>query len=89
MTYWAFCLVVGIGVLAYQVLSGTRATTIARKNFHFLAVLVYIPGLVWQPTFLYLASGVIMGLFMMLEVGFLYAYQITRVVVVERMFRSH
>ncbi|XP_011305240.1 dolichol kinase [Fopius arisanus] len=65
--YWAVCLILGAGLLSYQIRSGSHADTIHRKGFHFLAVLVYIPGLLWEPTLLYLASGVTMGLFIMLE----------------------
>lgn len=68
IVYWAVCLTIGASVLAYQILSDKRADTAGRKSFHFLAVFVYIPGLILEPTLLYLASGVVMGLFMMLEV---------------------
>ncbi|XP_043278502.1 dolichol kinase [Venturia canescens] len=67
LLYWAFCLVLGIGVLAYQILLSSHATSVTRKSFHLLAVLVYVPGFIWQPTFLHLASGIVMGLFVMLE----------------------
>lgn len=36
--------------------------------FHLLAVLVYIPGLIYERILLYLASGIILGLFVFLEV---------------------
>lgn len=66
--YWAICLLVGAGVIAYQILSESHATTAGRKSFHCLAVIVYLPGMLYEPTLLYLASGVIMGLFIVLEV---------------------
>ncbi|KAK0181330.1 hypothetical protein PV327_003623 [Microctonus hyperodae] len=65
--YWAMCLLVGAGVIAYQILSESHATTAGRKSFHCLAVIVYLPGMLYEPTLLYLASGVIMGLFIVLE----------------------
>lgn len=69
--YAATCLLVGSGFLINQISSDTHAGTAGRKIFHLLAVLVYIPGLMFEPTLLYLASGIIMGIFMMLEVYYL------------------
>lgn len=65
--YWATCLVLSIVVIAYQILLNSHATTTIRKHFHVLAVFVYIPGMMYQQTFLYLASGVTMGIFLILE----------------------
>ncbi|XP_015118179.1 dolichol kinase isoform X1 [Diachasma alloeum] len=67
IVYWTVCLILGAGLLSYQIQSDSQASTVRRKGFHLLAVLVYIPGLLWEPTLLYLASGVIMGVFMMME----------------------
>lgn len=66
--YWAACLSLGVVVVTYQVLLNLQATTSVRKMFHMLAVLVYIPGLIYERVLLYLASGIIMGLFVFLEV---------------------
>ncbi|XP_074114082.1 dolichol kinase isoform X3 [Cotesia typhae] len=65
--YWTVCLLIGIIIITHQILSESSASTIERKTFHILAVLVYIPGLIWEPTLLYLASGIVMILFMMFE----------------------
>ncbi|CAL7944291.1 unnamed protein product [Xylocopa violacea] len=65
--YWAVCLLFGVIVITYQVLLNVQATTSTRKLFHILAVFVYIPGLIYNRTLLYLASGIIMGLFVLLE----------------------
>ncbi|XP_046623421.1 dolichol kinase isoform X1 [Neodiprion virginianus] len=65
--YWLLCLALGIGVISYQILCNSKATTSARKSFHVLAVMVYIPGLISEPTLLYVASGLVMALFLMLE----------------------
>ncbi|KOX67918.1 Dolichol kinase [Melipona quadrifasciata] len=65
--YWALCLLLGILVVIYQILLNIQATTSTRKIFHLLAVLVYIPGLIYEHVLLYLASGIIMGLFIFLE----------------------
>lgn len=66
--YWSVCLLIAIIIITRQILSDSSASTVERKTFHLLSVLVYTPGLIWEPTLLYLASGIIMGLFMMLEV---------------------
>ncbi|KAF3430741.1 hypothetical protein E2986_04824 [Frieseomelitta varia] len=65
--YWALCLLLGVLVVIYQILLNIQATTSTRKIFHLLAVLVYIPGLIYEHVLLYLASGIIMGLFIFLE----------------------
>ncbi|XP_012281810.1 dolichol kinase [Orussus abietinus] len=67
IVYWALCLLLGISAITYRILSNIHASTSARKSFHLLAVAVYIPGLIMEPTLLYLASGVIMALFVLLE----------------------
>lgn len=69
MIYWTICLLFCIFVITLQTLSGIQATTSIRKYFHVLAVLVYIPGLLFEPTLLYLGSGVIMGIFLLLELS--------------------
>ncbi|XP_029052292.2 dolichol kinase [Osmia bicornis bicornis] len=65
--YWAVCLLLGVAVVAYQILLNNQATTSIRKMFHLLAVLVYVPGLIYEHILLYFASGVVMGLFLFLE----------------------
>lgn len=65
--YWAICLLLGVVVVAYQILLNHQATTSIRKMFHLLAVLVYVPGLIYEQLFLYFASGIVMGLFVFLE----------------------
>ncbi|KAK9300168.1 hypothetical protein QLX08_007083 [Tetragonisca angustula] len=65
--YWSLCLLLGVLVVIYQILLNIQATTSTRKIFHLLAVLVYIPGLIYEHVLLYLASGIIMGLFIFLE----------------------
>ncbi|XP_076288430.1 dolichol kinase [Lasioglossum baleicum] len=65
--YWAICLLVAVIAVTYQILWNFQATSSIRKIFHILAVLVYVPGLIYEQTLLYFASGVIMGLFIFLE----------------------
>ncbi|XP_014219161.1 dolichol kinase [Copidosoma floridanum] len=66
--YWAVCLLLAIIFGTYQTLKQTHASTSIRKIFHLLAVLVYIPGLICEPTLLYLASGMVLAFFSMIEV---------------------
>lgn len=66
--YWSCCIVVAALAVSNQIFYAKRASTRTRKVFHVLAVLVYVPGLYLRCTFLYLASGVILGVFLFLEV---------------------
>ncbi|XP_026686767.1 dolichol kinase [Diaphorina citri] len=66
--YWVACVLIAIAVIAFQISSNQKATTSLRKYFHLLAVAVYIPGLVFNRCLLYLASGVVLALFLVLEI---------------------
>ncbi|XP_011859748.1 PREDICTED: dolichol kinase [Vollenhovia emeryi] len=66
--YWAVCFLLSIFIIIYQILSKSQATSPTRKNFHTLATLVYIPGMIYDPLLLYLASGVLLILLVALEV---------------------
>ncbi|XP_015601471.1 dolichol kinase [Cephus cinctus] len=68
ISYWMVCVAFAIGAIARQILLNSQASTAIRKHFHVLAVLVYIPGMIYDPSLLYLASGTIMCLFLMLEI---------------------
>ena len=72
VAYWSGCLFLASVAIIFQVLRSSHASTSTRKIFHILAVMVYIPGLIWDPTFLYLASGVVLALFLMIEVNIYY-----------------
>lgn len=65
--YWTICLLYSVLIIIFQNLSGVPATTSTRKYFHIVAVFVYVPGLLYDPTLLYLGSGVITGIFILLE----------------------
>ena len=69
--YWAGCFILAFISVVYQILQSSQATTSVRKIFHILAILVYVPGLIFEPTFLYLASGLVFVLFSMIEVKIL------------------
>lgn len=51
-----------------QIKEAKKASTIARKTFHILAVMVYFPGILHKCTFMYLASAVTLGIFISIEV---------------------
>lgn len=68
VVYWAICVLLGIFVITYQILSKSQATSSTRKHFHILAIFVYIPGMIYDTSLLYLASSMIFALFIALEV---------------------
>lgn len=51
-----------VAVVCWQLRNAQHATTSVRKLFHIFMVLVYIPGLLYECAFLYIASGVAMAL---------------------------
>lgn len=53
--------------VALHVSKQRQTTTRTRKLFHILIVLVFVPGLLWQCTFLFVASGLLLAAFFMLE----------------------
>ncbi|CAH1112968.1 unnamed protein product [Psylliodes chrysocephalus] len=66
--YWIFCTCIAVLAVSNQIFYAKKASTITRKIFHALAVAVYIPGLLYRCSFLYLASGVVLGIFFALEI---------------------
>lgn len=66
--YWTICILLSIFKIIYQILSKSQATTSTRKYFHIAAVFVYIPGIIYDPLLLYFASGMILILFIIIEV---------------------
>ncbi|KAJ9600871.1 hypothetical protein L9F63_000983 [Diploptera punctata] len=65
--YWVICSGLGVMTVALQIGGKQQASTVVRKNFHILAVVVFIPGLIRECCFLYLATGVVLALFTALE----------------------
>ncbi|KFB52739.1 AGAP002683-PA-like protein [Anopheles sinensis] len=55
--------------IKWQFNYGHRTTTATRKVFHLLIVLVYGPGLWYQCRLLFLASGLMLGLLIVLEMA--------------------
>ncbi|XP_057654166.1 dolichol kinase [Diorhabda carinulata] len=66
--YWIFCSGIAVLAISNQIFYARKASTGTRKIFHLLAVAVYIPGLLYRCSFLYLASGVVLGIFIALEI---------------------
>ncbi|XP_049765380.1 dolichol kinase isoform X1 [Schistocerca cancellata] len=65
--YWIACCAVAVAAIAVQIQAGKHASTATRKSFHILVVAVYVPGLIGTYCLLYLASGIVLALFVMLE----------------------
>lgn len=53
--------------VAWYIGQKKKSTTRTRKFFHFAIVLVFIPGLLYQCTLLYVASGLLLAVFGILE----------------------
>ncbi|KRT82664.1 hypothetical protein AMK59_3381 [Oryctes borbonicus] len=66
--YWVLCISCAIYLVSKQIKGAQKASTVIRKSFHVLAILVFLPGLLFECTFLYLASGIMLGVFIALEV---------------------
>lgn len=65
--YWIVCCGLAAAAIYWQSTCVTRATTVTRKCFHVLIVLVFAPGIVLKPCFLYLASGVVFAILLTLD----------------------
>lgn len=66
--YWATCVLIAILLMYFQVHKGEKASTALRKYFHILAVFIYLPGFLFECTLLYIATGVVFAIFIILEV---------------------
>uniref|UniRef100_A0A182M0P1 dolichol kinase n=1 Tax=Anopheles culicifacies TaxID=139723 RepID=A0A182M0P1_9DIPT len=62
-------LLLTVSFIMWQFNYGQRTTTATRKVFHFLIVLVYGPGLWYQCRLLYLASGLMLAVLVVLEMA--------------------
>lgn len=66
--YWVICVCIATLAIIKQRNTGNKASSSKRKIFHILAVAVYIPGLMYKCNLLYLGSGVLLGIFFLLEI---------------------
>ncbi|XP_073812626.1 dolichol kinase [Musca autumnalis] len=60
--FYVALVVATVAVVCWQLRNAQHATTSVRKLFHIFMVLVYIPGLLYECAFLYIASGVALAL---------------------------
>lgn len=60
---------IGLTVVAvyWQINRNEQSNTRTRKIFHFLIVFVFLPGLIFQCTLLFVASGIALALLIVLE----------------------
>jgi dolichol kinase len=68
LLYWLVCSGVAVIAVCTQVQDKQQASTGVRKTFHLLMLAVYVPGLAWECTLLYLASGIALAALITLEV---------------------
>jgi dolichol kinase len=69
MVYWLLCSFIAVYAVRVQVQHHKHASSAVRKIFHVLIVAVYLPGLAWECTLLYLSSGVALALLILVEVN--------------------
>lgn len=67
--FWSILSAIAAFVVYQKISGAAKASTIVRKVFHLLAIAVFIPGLLYHCNFLYLASGVTFGTFIILDVS--------------------
>ena len=66
--FWLVLTGLAIGFVAYKNLTSGTTNTVDRKYFHFLIVLVFVPGIVWDFSLIYIASVAATCAFLLLEV---------------------
>lgn len=67
VSVWALLTACAIAIVALQQFRGKQASTVTRKIFHLLVVLVYFPGLYYDVELLRLASLMTFAIFILLE----------------------
>ncbi|KAK9881932.1 hypothetical protein WA026_018126 [Henosepilachna vigintioctopunctata] len=66
--YWVICCCIATLFIIKKQNITEKASTSERKVFHILAAAVYIPGLIYACNLLYLGSGILLGIFFLLEI---------------------
>lgn len=56
-----------VATVVWQMNRNEKSNTRTRKIFHVLIVLVFVPGLIYQCAFLFVASGIALALMIILE----------------------
>ncbi|XP_043643544.1 dolichol kinase [Drosophila teissieri] len=67
LAFYMLLVVLTCLTVSWQIGSSAKANTRVRKIFHLLIVMVYIPGLIFECALLYLATGVALAAFVVLE----------------------
>ncbi|CAB3366779.1 Hypothetical predicted protein [Cloeon dipterum] len=67
MVYWVICCFFAVSSVRVQVQNKQHASSAVRKIFHVLILAVYLPGLAWECTLLYLSSGVALAFLILAE----------------------
>lgn len=65
---FAILIIVAIGTVALFSVKNLQSSTSVRKIFHVLIIFVFVPGLIYQCTLLYVVSVLMLAVFIMLEV---------------------
>lgn len=68
MIWFILLLVATLGFVIRHLKREDSSSTSLRKIFHIIIVLAYVPALMHQCSLLYLATGIALALFLMLEV---------------------
>lgn len=67
--FWFLFTCASVAFVSMQSGNGSKqACTTTRKYFHVIIVLIYFPGVIWDPELLYVASGIALSVFIFLEV---------------------
>lgn len=69
IVFWITCCCFSIYCLWKQAALNAPASSASRKNFHFAVLFVLVPGLVFRPCLMYLASGVGFAILVTVEVS--------------------
>lgn len=67
MMSWLALTVAAVAFVSCYTRYCTTSSTVIRKVFHVVVVLVFIPGVILDPDLMYLASGSTLGMFVLLE----------------------
>lgn len=67
LLYWIILTAMTVLIASIQQSFGYRTKTVVRKYFHILIVVAYLPGLFFDSHLLYLASGIALGVFLIIE----------------------
>ncbi|XP_059486401.1 dolichol kinase [Neocloeon triangulifer] len=67
LLYWVMCCFFAITSVRVQVQNKQHASSAVRKIFHVLILAVYLPGLAWECTLLYLSSGIALAFLVLVE----------------------